>query len=209
MVTYKNFVGSIKTAKSKFALLVFLLGLPLLSSTALKTDTVLAQERYTPTFNIKVNPQQTFINGDSNPVDAIPINLSQLGLNPGDTILIERFGYLSPYGDPNDEYFSSIYATFSADNRLLSNNGFIGVTTDRVPGAINTLLPNGCKECVTSKIFLISYGQDLVKGGFNSILVKIPTNAQYLFIGVNDRYFGDNIDSNKDLAVGISKVLAQ
>jgi hypothetical protein len=207
MATYKIFVESIKTAKGKLASLVFLSGLTLLSSTALKTDITLAQQRYTPTFNIKVNPQQTFINGDANPVDAIPINLSQLGINPGDTILIERFGYLSPYNDPNDEFYSELYATFSSDNRLLSNSYFIDINTDRVPGAIDTLLPSGCKECVSSKIFLISSGQNLVKGGFNGILVQIPTNAQYLFIGVNDRYFGDNVDSNEDLAVGISKVL--
>jgi hypothetical protein len=209
MAIYKNVFESIKTPKSKFTLLVSLLGFTLLNATVLKTDIVLAQERYTPTFNIKVDPKQAFVNGEAYPVDAKPINLSQLGLKPGDTILIERFGYLSPYSDPKDEYYGSLYATFSTDDELLSNSKiFIGVDTSRVPSAIDTLLPKGCSKCVSSKIFLISSGQNLVNGGFNGILVQIPTNAQYLFIGVNDSYFGDNVDSNEDLAVGISKIVS-
>jgi hypothetical protein len=208
MTTYKIFVESIKTLKCKFALQVFLLGSILLSSTALKTDITVAQQRYTPAFSIKINPQQAFINGEANPVDGKPIDLSLLGINPGDKISIERFGYFSPYSDPNNEYYGGVYATFSTDNILLSNNNsFSGINTVRVPGAIDTLLPNGCIQCVDNKIFFISYGQNQVNGGYNGILVEVPANARYLFIGVNDSYFGDNVDSNGDFAVGITKVL--
>lgn len=197
------------TLKSKFVLLMVLFDLILLSSTALKTDIAVAQERYTPAFSIKIDPQQAFINAEANPVNGKPIDLRQLGINPGDKISIERFGYLSPYADPNNEYYGGLYATFSTDERLLpNNNSFSGVNTDRVPGAIDTLLPNRCIQCVDNKIFLISSGQNQVSGGYNGILVEVPANAQYLFIGVNDSYFGDNVDSNGDLAVGISKVLA-
>lgn len=208
MTTYKIFVESIKTLKSKFALQVLLLGLILLCSTALKTDLAVAQERYTPAFSIKIDPRQAFINGEANPVDGEAINLSQLGINPGDKISIERFGYLSPYADPSNEYYGGLYATFSTDNTLLSNNNsFSGINTVRVPGAIDTLLPNGCIQCISNKIFFISDRQNQVNGGYNGILVEVPANAKYLFIGVNDSYFGDNVDSNGDFAVGITKVL--
>lgn len=209
MATEKIFIESIKTIKSKFLLIVFSLSLILLSFTASKTDIAVAQERYTPAFSIKIDPRQAFINGEANPVDGEAINLRKLGIIPGDTISIERFGYLSPYSDPNNEYYGGLYATFSTNNILLPNsNGFSGVNTVRVPGAIDTLLPNGCIQCIDNKIFLISSGQNQVNGGYNGILVQVPANAEYLFIGVNDGYFGDNVDSNGDFAVGISKVLA-
>lgn len=210
MTTYKTFVESIKTLKSKFALQVFLLGFILLCFTVLKTDIAVAQQRYTPGFSIKIDPRQTFINGEANPVDGEAINLSQLGINPGDKISIERFGYLSPYQDPNNEYYGGLFATFSTNNTLLPNNNiFNGASTVRVPGAIDTLLPEGCRQCIGNKIFLISEGQNQVNGGYNGILVEVPANAKYLFIGVNDSYYGDNVDSNGDLAVGITKVLTQ
>lgn len=180
----------------------------MLSSTGLKPDIAEAQERYTPTFSIKINPKQAIINGQANPVDVEPIDLQKLGINPGDKISIERFGYLSPYEDANNEYYGGLYATFSTDNQLLPNsNSFEGVNTDRIPGAIDTLLPTQCLQCVGEKIFLISAGQNQVNGGYNGILVQVPANARYLFIGVNDSYFGDNVDSNEDLAVGISKAV--
>ena len=91
-----------------------------------------------------------------------------------------------------------------------NNGSFNGNTTERVPGAINAQFPNGCSQvqCI-GKIFYISRGQNLVQGGFNGILVQVPANAQYLFIGAADSQYRGNVDSNRDLAVGISKVLAQ
>lgn len=197
--------------KNYYSLFAFLLGSSLFSTTALKTDVVVAQTVIPPTFTYKVDSRQTFINADTGAVNSVILDLKQLGINPGDTIVLERFGYFSPFGDSTKEYIGTIIATFSTDNRLLPNNGvFNGSTTDRVPGAINAEFPNGCSQvqCV-GKIFFISRGQNLVKGGFNDILVKVPANAQYLFIGASDSKYGDNVDSNKDLAVGISKVLPE
>lgn len=189
----------------------FLLGSTLFSSTALKIDGAVAQTAIPPTSTAKIDSRQTFINADSGALNSVILDLTQLGIKPGDTIVIERFGYFSPFGDSTKEYFGSIIATFSTDSRLLANNGsFNGPTTDRVPGAINAQFPNGCNQsqCV-GKIFYISSGQNLVQGGFNGILVQVPANARYLFIGAADSFYGDNVDSNKDLAVGISKVLPQ
>lgn len=195
--------------KIKITALATFVTLTLLSYTTLNTDVSLAQSRYTPGFSIKIDPRQAFIHGEANPIDGEIIDLRKLGINPGDKISIERFGYLSPYADPNNEYYGGLYGAFSASNELLpNNNGFSGVNTDRVPSAIDTLLPNECVQCIGKKIFLISSGQNQVNGGYNGILIQVPTDAQYLFIGVNDSYFGDNVDSNGDFAVGITKVLA-
>jgi hypothetical protein len=187
-----------------------LLGSTLFSSTALKTDIAVAQS-IPPTFTTNIDSRQTFINADTGALDSVPLNLRQLGINPGDTILIERFGYYSPFGDSNNEYLGTIIATFSTDNRLLPNNGsFNNGTTERVPGAINAQFPNGCRQnqCI-GKVFFPARGQNLVQGGFNGILVQVPANAQYLFLGAGDSRYGDNVDLNRDLAVGISKVLAR
>ncbi len=200
-----------RTAKSHYPWLAFLLGSTLFSSTALKTDVAVAQSIIPPTFTANINSRQTFINVDPGAVNSVILDLRQLGINPGDTIVLERFGYFSPFGDSTNEYTGPIFATFSTDNRLEPNNGsFNGNTTERVPGAINAQFPNGCSQvqCI-GKIFYISRGQNLVQGGFNGILVQVSENAQYLFIGAADDKYGDNVDSNRDLAVGISKVLAQ
>jgi len=197
-----------KIVKSNPTLLAVLLGSTLLSLTALKIEPAVAQPLNTFTFTREINPQRTFLNADTSAFNGVRIDLRRLGINSGDTILLERFGYFSPFGDSNNEYYGSMYATFSKDKRLLPNNGsYSGATTDRVPGAINGLFPNGCSpiQCV-GKIFYVSRGQDLVQGGFNSILVRVPTNAQFLFISAADSSYGDNVDLNRDFAVGISKV---
>lgn len=193
----------------KFFISAFLLGSTLFSSTALKIDGAVAQSAIPPTSTAKIDSRQTFINADTGALNSLILDLTQLGIQPGDTIVIERFGYLSPFGDSTKEYYGTVFATFSTDSRLLANSGTTdGNTTDRVPGAINAQFPNGCQACI-GKIFYISNGQNLVQGGFNGILVQVPANARYLFIGVADSFYRDNVDSNKDLAVGISKVLPQ
>jgi hypothetical protein len=197
-----------KTVKSNPTLLAFLLGSTLLSLTALKVNPAVAQPVNNFTLTRGINPKRTFLNTDTSSLNSVRLDLRRLGINSGDTILLERFGYYSPFGDANNEYYGAMYATFSKDERLLPNNGsYSGATTDRVPGAINGLFPNGCSpiQCI-GKIFFVSRGQDLVQGGFNSILVKVPTDAQFLFISAADSSFGDNVDLNRDFAVGISKV---
>jgi hypothetical protein len=213
-ITEKKVNGGInlrKTVKINSSLLAFLLGSTFFSSTALKTDFAVAQSVIPPTFTTKLNPRQTFINADTGAVNSVILDLRQLGINPGDTIVLERFGYFSPFGNSSQEYVGTVFATFSTNNRLQPNSGsFNGNTTNRVPGAIKAQFPNRCRQlqCI-GKIFYISRGQNLVQGGFNGILVQVPANAQYLFIGAADSTYGDNVDSNSDLGVGISKVLAQ
>ena len=97
-----------------------MLGSTLFSSTALKTDVAVAQSVIPPTFTAKINPRQTFINADPGAVNSVILDLRQLGLNPGDTIVLERFGYFPPFGDSTKEYTGSIFATFSTDNQQVS-----------------------------------------------------------------------------------------
>jgi hypothetical protein len=197
-----------KMVKSNPTLLAFLLGSSLLSLTALKVNPAVAQPVNNFTLTRGINPKRTFVNADASSLNSTRLDLRRLGINAGDTILLERFGYYSPFGDANNEYYGAMYAIFSKDQRLLPNNGsYSGVTADRVPGAINGLFPNGCSpiQCI-GKIFFVSRGQDFILGGFNSILVRVPTDAQFLFISAADSSFGDNVDLNKDFAVGISKV---
>jgi hypothetical protein len=129
----------------KLSMLAFLFGSTLFSSTALKIDVVVAQPVTPPTFTANIDPRQTFTNADTSAFNSVILDLTQLGIQPGDTIVLERFGYFSPFGDSTKEYYGSIFATFSTDSRLLPNSGIVnGVTTERVPGAISAQFPNGC-----------------------------------------------------------------
>lgn len=180
----------------------------LFTSFVLTDDTSKAQITTPPTFTRNISAKQTFINADRGSLNSQPIDLQQLGIYPGDIILLERFGYYS-YTDFGIESSGTINATFSTSNILLPNNGvFNGTTTARVPGAVDPVFPNGCQPGVCrGKIFYISSGQNLVRGGYNGIIVLVPVNARYLFVGADDIFYGDNVDSNGDLAVGISRVL--
>lgn len=168
-----------------------------LSLVAIKTDTAQAV-----TLKFNIDPAASFISSYSASVNSIPFSLKDLGINTGDTIKLQQFGKFSPFDDPNNEYYGSMWAVFSTNNTLLPNSGvYDGATTDRVPGAINAIVPNGClpSQCLDNSIFYISRGDS-----FSNIVVKVPTNAEFLFIGGADSAFDDNLDSNHDFAVGIS-----
>lgn len=181
----------------------------LFTSFVLTDDTSKAQITIPPTFTRNISAKQTFINADAASLNSEPIDLQQLGIYPGDIILLERFGYYSFRTSQIFESNGTINATFSTSNILLPNTGvFNGYTTARVPGAVDPVFPNGCQpEVCIGKIFYISSGQNLVRGGYNGIIVLVPVNARYLFVGPGDNFYADNVDLNGDLAVGISRVL--
>ncbi|MEH2087918.1 hypothetical protein [Nostoc sp.] len=178
---------SVLTAKTAFSLILLF-----------KIDSAQA---FAAKFNI--DPSASFISSYTFSPDSVPFSLTDLGINSGETIKLERFGSFSPFGEPTDEYFSAMWATFSTDNRLLPSSGiYNGATTDRVPGAINAILPNGCLplQCLDNSIFYIS------RVDFNGAIVQVPIDAKFIFIGAGDSVFDDNVDSNKDFAVGINSV---
>ncbi len=178
---------SVVTAKTAFSLILLF-----------KIDSAQA---FAAKFNI--DPSASFISSYTFSPDSVPFSLTNLGINSGETIKLERFGSFSPFGDPTNEYFSAMWATFSTDNILLPSSGtYNGATTDRVPGAINAILPNGClpSQCLDNSIFYIS------RGDFNGAIVQVPIDAKFIFIGAGDSSFADNVDSNKDFAVGINSV---
>ncbi|MEH2178305.1 hypothetical protein [Nostoc sp.] len=178
---------SVVTAKTAFSLILLF-----------KIDSAQA---FAAKFNI--DPSASFISSYTFSPDSVPFSLTDLGINSGDTIKLERFGSFSPFGDPTNEYFGAMWATFSTDNRLLPSSGtYNGATTDRVPGAINAILPNGCLpfQCLNNSIFYIS------RIDFNGAIVQVPIDAKFIFIGAADSSFVDNIDLNKDFAVGINSL---
>ncbi|MEH2227093.1 hypothetical protein [Nostoc sp.] len=178
---------SVVTAKTAFSLILLF-----------KIDSAQA---FAAKFNI--DPSASFISSYTFSPDSVPFSLTNLGINSGETIKLERFGSFSPFGDPTNEYFGAMWATFSTDNILLPSSGtYNGATTDRVPGAINAILPNGCLpfQCLDNSIFYIS------RVDFNGAIVQVPINAKFIFIGAADSSFADNVDSNKDFAVGINSI---
>ncbi|MEH2242787.1 hypothetical protein [Nostoc sp.] len=178
---------SVATARTAFSLVLLF-----------KIDSAQA---FASKFNI--DPSASFISSYTFSPDSVPFSLIDLGINSGDTIKLERFGSFSPFGDPTDEYFGAMWATFSTDSRLLPSSGeYNGATTDRVPGAMNAILTNGClpSQCLDNSIFYIS------RGDFNGAIVQVPIDAKFIFIGAADSSFADNVDLNKDFAVSINSV---
>lgn len=55
-------------------------------------------------------------------------------------------------------------------------------------------------QCLDNNIFYIS------RGDFNGAIVQVPIDAKFIFIAAADRSFADNVDLNKDFAVGINSV---
>lgn len=176
-----------------------------LSLAVIKPDRVQAQST---TVRFNINPRAAFINTNHfiESIDSVPFLLSDLGISPGETIRLESFGSISPFGDPGNEDYIAMIAAFSNSDTLIADNGVaIGPTTDRIPGATNAFFPNGCLpiQCLDG-VFYISRGFTLNPTSFNGITVQVPTDAQFLFISAADSRYEDNVDSDGDFAVGIS-----
>jgi hypothetical protein len=173
-----------------------------LSLVVVKTDIAQAG-----TVKFNINPAASFISSYSSSVNSVPFSLKELGIKTDDTIKLEQLGSFSPFGDPDNEYYRAMWAVFSTNNTLLASSGdYNGATTERVPGAINAIVPNGClpNQCLDNSIFYVSRGDSFSSDSFNSIVVKVPTNAQFLFISAADSAFDDNVDLNQDFGVAIN-----
>jgi hypothetical protein len=139
---------------------------------------------------IPINPKATYLRlgNDPNALPAPAINLSDLGLQPGDPILLERLGAFQ-FSTSGPETVAPMAGVFSSTNVL-------GPATDahRVPGAIdagpevltfpalNNTLPTDIPEDFAIARFV----------GQENVVVTIPQGAQYLFISPNESFFGDN-----------------
>jgi len=139
---------------------------------------------------------------DPNAQDSAPIRLADLGLIPGDTISITRFGDFS-VGETFADNGTNLMAIFSASDLLLA-----GAVLNRVPDAIDagpeittfaTLIGSLTTE-IAEDFRVSAYGDPATS---RTLSLTIPAGATHLFLGVNDSFFGDNTDPDGDYRVEI------
>jgi serine/threonine protein kinase len=159
-----------------------------------------------------IAPNSTYLRTDASDIviDPVIINLSTLStpVYPGDTILIQRVGFIC-YNEGSPDVASSIGAIFSASNALLPTEKLYRVADAIGAHALEFISPNtGVARLPTDvpQDFLID---DAIAGEnrhFSSVKVLVPPNAKYLFIGVHDNVFHDNSDPNSDFGAMVSLV---
>jgi hypothetical protein len=160
---------------------------------------------------IPLNSQATYLLTFSDPdaVYAPPIDLSLLGLHPGDMITLQVTGDFSYCRYCPNSLMTEIppfdaAGVFSSTPELDSAD-----LLNRVPGAI----ASGGPPITTYNTFIGSFSTDIpqdfaigVAGRSSATVLTIPPGANFLFAAVVDSFYGDNGDANGDLALTIGKV---
>ena len=132
-------------------------------------------------------------------MDAPAISLASAGIQPGDVVKFRAVGSWSPGSQFPEVSFAA--AVFSSSSTLLPYT-----EAHRVPGAI------ACGQTVqTDPTFFTNSPTDIPEDfGFGpqgqETSVTVPPGANFVFIAVPDRVYGDNSDPNGDFAVEITLV---
>ena len=138
-------------------------------------------------------PRATYLHArEENDLAATPFLLSDLGVQPGETVRIERLG---DYDNGGEQVFG-MTAVFSVNDTLLAAS-----ERDRLPGAVDA-----GSDFVTSPTFNGEEETDIPEdfqvatqdASSNSTTVTVPTDARYLFVSPQDNLFGDNDDFDED-----------
>lgn len=125
---------------------------------------------------------------------AVPINLSSIGVGPGDYLRIRAFGAFSCGPCPDNQ--TNTIAVFSSTPDILSPT-----LLHRIPGAIEAGL-----DVVTENTFFGNEPTDipqdfsvyLVSQNITEVRIAVPPTAAYLFITPSDSLYEDNFDPNGD-----------
>jgi len=188
------------TAKKLLHMLVFGLLFCFFSSEAMATT-------------ISIDPLRTFLFTNNDPwsgggsvANSVPIVLSDIGINGGDTIQLEMLG---DWYDGHAGYIgvdvssmdvvSEMIGVFSSNNTLLSPT-----VLNRVPGSLDAGLS------ITSWNTLFgNMSTDIAHDfGITNTFVQVPVGATHLFVAAHDIYYSDNSDPDGDFAVRITRISA-
>jgi len=152
--------------------------------------------------DVSLNPKATYLHicGDA-ALNAPALALADLGVAPGETILIEVFGDWD--NGPGGDMFDATCAVFSASDVLLA-----GTELNRVQDAIAAGNP-----VTTANTFFCNEPTDIPEDFLiastvsdNSVTVEVPIGATHLFFNPNDHLFQDNSDPDGDYMVRITKL---
>jgi hypothetical protein len=161
------------------------------------------EENQTPTATpteVSVDPRATYLRTASRDSarDARPIELAELGIEPGQRVTLRRLGSYSKKGSGGE----GLSAVFSANATLEPSE-----ERHRVPGAIDAgpdyeTSPTyfGDQPTDIPEDFLVSdtAGED------PSVTLEVPPEARFLFASAIDNRFADNSDDDGDFRLAIS-----
>jgi hypothetical protein len=157
-------------------------------------------------YTVSLDPTGTYLrtNEDPSAAGCRIVDLLGCGIEPGDTLRIDRGGAFEyhctpeyPEGHPDDPDGLGTLCVFSSSNILLPSDN-----AARVPGALDA-----GDDCVTPPTLYGSIPTDIPEdfAVIDSVFVVVPLGAQYLFVGANDEFYGDNCDPNGDYAATVNR----
>ena len=152
--------------------------------------------------DVSLDPRATYLHVCNDAaLNAPAFLLADLGISPGETILIEVLGDFD--NGPGGDTFVSTCAVFSASDVLLA-----GAQLRRVQDAIAAGIP-----VTTANTFFCNEPTDIpedfrIAGATpnTSVMVEVPAGSTHLFINACDHLFVDNLDPDGDYRVRITKV---
>jgi len=112
------------------------------------------------------------------------VNLTALGVNPGDTLVMTTGG-TECYIGTTCQSAPNLGAVFSTSSMLMP-----WFDANRVVGAVQAVGPGVPTTMYFGSTNTQSYDFKIPGAGGMSVIV--PTNAQYLFLGVVDSFYADN-----------------
>jgi hypothetical protein len=146
---------------------------------------------------IPLDPAGTYLHVCNDPaLDAVPIVLGNLGIQPGDVVLLEDLGGFD--NGPGGDAPRITIGVLSASATLLP-----GSALARVPDAIEV-----GSDFITALTYYCGGQPSDISQDFriDSTTVVVPPSATHLFVCGHDQLYYDNSDPNGDYAVRITKI---
>lgn len=151
-----------------------------------------------PPTTVELSPRATFLRTAAGAADAPTIvALREAGVRSGQRIRLVREGrWAQGTGQP----FGHLLGVFSASDSLAPHDARY-----RVPGALGIEGIRRVTERNPVRGWETDIPQDFGFGGpgQDSVQVRVPAGARYLFLGVDDVRVGDNVAADSALAVRI------
>ncbi|MCZ6816969.1 MAG: HYR domain-containing protein, partial [Planctomycetota bacterium] len=151
---------------------------------------------------IGLDPRTSFLHTrQDSAVDAVPIVLADLGIQPGDLIRLQALGDFD-YGPGGDTGLNMI-AVFSSSGVLLVEN-FLNRVPDAIDSGEDYVTQCTFNNCEPTDIPQ-DFGVAAANGSFTHACIVVPMGATHLFVGAADSYYRDNSDPDGDYALQITQ----
>jgi hypothetical protein len=142
---------------------------------------------------ISIDPTSAYLRTNDDPcLDAIPIELSTLGISVGDYLRLAQLGDFN--NGPGGDIYKRMIGVFSSNDSLLDSS-----LLHRVPGAIDA-----GEDFVTSPTYVGNLPTDIPEDFWiDTVIVQVPDSALFLFVSTHDSWYWDNSDPDSDFAISI------